>query len=102
MERWPSVPGTLGDRVRAELAERALPKSEAIIGGSDRDEGAMAVAWSNAERAGVSDDLTLVVRSLSAAVIPEAARGWIVTNPPYGVRVGEADRVRHLWAQLGN
>jgi len=24
-----------------------------------------------------------------------------VTNPPYGVRVGEADRVRNLWARLG-
>ncbi len=25
-----------------------------------------------------------------------------MSNPPYGVRVGEADRVRDLWAQLGN
>jgi 23S rRNA G2445 N2-methylase RlmL len=26
----------------------------------------------------------------------------VVTNPPYGVRVGDADRVRDLWAQLGH
>jgi putative N6-adenine-specific DNA methylase len=26
----------------------------------------------------------------------------VVTNPPYGVRVGEADHVRDLWAQLGH
>ena len=24
-----------------------------------------------------------------------------MTNPPYGVRVGESGRVRDLWAQLG-
>jgi putative N6-adenine-specific DNA methylase len=34
--------------------------------------------------------------------LPDAARGWIVSNPPYGVRVGDSARVRDLWAQLGN
>jgi putative N6-adenine-specific DNA methylase len=102
MERWPTVAPSLGERVRAELAERAKPRAEAEIVGSDRDAGAIAAASSNAERAGVSEDIAVAVRSLSAAVFPDAVRGWIVTNPPYGVRVGEADRVRDLWAQLGN
>ena len=102
MERWPTVAPSLGERVRAELAERARPRADAEIVGSDRDAGAIAAASSNAERAGVSEDIVVAVRSLSAAVFPDAARGWIVTNPPYGVRVGEADRVRDLWAQLGN
>jgi putative N6-adenine-specific DNA methylase len=26
----------------------------------------------------------------------------VVTNPPYGIRVGDVDRVRDLWAQLGH
>jgi putative N6-adenine-specific DNA methylase len=26
----------------------------------------------------------------------------MVSNPPYGVRVGERDRLRNLYAQLGN
>jgi putative N6-adenine-specific DNA methylase len=59
-------------------------------------------AKSNAERAGVVPDLTLAERPISALALPEGARGWIVANPPYGVRVGDADRVRDLWAQLGN
>jgi putative N6-adenine-specific DNA methylase len=102
MERWPTVSRTLGDQVRAEFADRTLLKSSAVIVGSDRDAGAIAAATSNAERAGVEGDVGLAVRSLTAAQFPEASRGWIVTNPPYGVRVGEADRVRDLWAQLGN
>jgi putative N6-adenine-specific DNA methylase len=102
MERWPTVAPSLGERVRAELAERAKPRADAEIVGSDRDVGAIAAASSNASRAGVSEDIEVAARSLSAAVFPAAARGWIVTNPPYGVRVGEADRVRDLWAQLGN
>jgi putative N6-adenine-specific DNA methylase len=101
-ERWPGVSRTLGARVRAELAERTTPISPGVIAGFDRDAGAIAAAVANAERAGVSADLTLAVRSLSAAELPSGSRGWVVTNPPYGVRVGEADRVRDLWAQLGH
>ena len=46
-------------------------------------------------------DLDLRVAPLSAAAAP-AGPGWLVTNPPYGVRVGEADRLRDLYAQLGH
>ena len=102
MERWPTVAAGLGARMRADLAGAALPRAAASIGGSDRDSGAIAAATSNAERAGVASDVAWAVRSLSAAEFPAAVRGWVVTNPPYGVRVGEADRVRDLWAQLGN
>ena len=102
MERWPTVPALLGDQVRSQLAERAVASASVAIEGSDRDAGGIAAATSNAARAGVSHDLTLAVLSLSAARFPEGSRGWVVTNPPYGVRVGEADEVRDLWAQLGN
>ena len=101
-ERWPGVSRTLGDRVRAELAERARAESPVRIVCSDRDAGAIEAARANAERAGVAADIDFSVRSLSAAEFPTEARGWVVSNPPYGVRVGDADRVRDLWAQLGH
>jgi putative N6-adenine-specific DNA methylase len=101
-ERWPGVSRTLGDRVRAELAERARAVLPAPIVGSDRDAGAIDAARANAERAGVAANIDFSVRSLSAAGFPAGPRGWVVTNPPYGVRVGDADRVRDLWAQLGH
>jgi putative N6-adenine-specific DNA methylase len=104
------VSEALGREVRAELAARtrALPGvgvgSDRAIGaimGSDRDAGAIEAARGNAARAGVADDISFAVHALSAAPIPAHERGWIVTNPPYGVRVGESGRVRDLWAQLG-
>jgi len=101
VERWPGVPPTLGAWVRNELAGRGAMATLPPIVGSDRDEGAIAAAESNAERAGVRGDLELSVRALSAAEFPDAERGWVVCNPPYGVRVGEMDRVRNLWARLG-
>lgn len=101
-ERWPGVSRTLGDRVRAELASQTGMRPTPRILGYDRDAGAIAAATSNAERAGVAADVGFAVQALSAAEFPAGGVGWVVTNPPYGVRVGEADRVRDLWAQLGH
>lgn len=87
----------------AELdAARAqqLDKSPARIVASDRDEGAITAAVANAERAGVSADIQLDVRALSAAAVPDEAC-WIVTNPPYGMRLGEGGSLRDLYAQFG-
>jgi putative N6-adenine-specific DNA methylase len=99
-ERWPGVPPMLGESVRMELAERSPSVSPGRVIGSDRDAGAIAAAMANAERAGVAGEVELSVRALSAAEFP-GELGWVVTNPPYGVRVGDAERVRDLWAQLG-
>lgn len=101
VERWPGVPPTLGAWVRSELAGRRADAPLPPIVGSDRDEGAIVAAGSNAVRAGVRGDVELAVRALSAAEFPDSERGWVVSNPPYGVRVGEQDRVRNLWARLG-
>jgi putative N6-adenine-specific DNA methylase len=69
--------------------------------GSDRDAGAVAAAAANAERAGVAPDIEWRHAAISA-IAPPADRGWIVTNPPYGVRIGDRRRLRDLFAQLGN
>ncbi len=102
IEGWPGVPAELGRSVRAELGARMLAASPAPIFGSDRDAGAIESARGNAERAGVAADLDFAVHALSSMRVPGAGGGWIVSNPPYGVRVGDAGRVRDLWAQLGN
>jgi len=68
--------------------------------GSDRDAGAIEAAASNAARAGVGEDVRLEVRPLSAIEAP-GGTGLLVANPPYGVRVGESDALRNLYAALG-
>ena len=101
VEHWPGMSAALAARVRGDFAAQVNPSPGGKIDGADRDAGAIAAAVGNAARAHVERDVAFVERSLSGLVLPEAARGWIVTNPPYGVRVGDAGRVRDLWAQLG-
>jgi putative N6-adenine-specific DNA methylase len=99
--RWPSYDADLWARLLAAARAGELPNARVPIVGSDRDAGAIEAATANAARAGVGADVSFVQHSLSASEAP-AGRGWVVTNPPYGVRVGAADSVRDLYAQLGN
>jgi putative N6-adenine-specific DNA methylase len=70
------------------------------ITASDRDAGAVEMAQANAERAGVADCIEFSCRAVSA--IEPSGTGWVVTNPPYGVRVSAHKDLRNLYAQFGN
>lgn len=83
---------------RARSQERTTLPSTILA--SDRDAGAVDAARANAERAGVVNHLDIRCQPISA-LAPPASRGWLVTNPPYGVRVGDRDRLRDLYATLG-
>jgi len=100
-ESWPGFEAERWRGLLAEANERILSTTSAPILGSDRDEGAVAAARANAERAGVASDLTLR-RAAVSAIEPPTPAGWLITNPPYGIRVGERAKLRDLFAQLGN
>lgn len=100
-ESWPDFDSGLWSEVVSAAQARVIPRAPAPIQGSDRDAGAIQAAISNAQRAGVLGDVELTERAVSG-IQPPAVPGWMVSNPPYGVRVGERDRLRNLYAQLGN
>lgn len=85
------------DRARGE----AVDEPPGAILASDRDEGAIRAARSNAERAGVASGVEFHVRSLSDAQ-PISGVGAMVTNPPYGNRMGDPEPLRDLYARLGS
>ena len=91
-EAWAGVV----DRAREEIR----PAAGVAIVGTDRDAGAIRAADANAARAGVGGDVDFAVRAVSA-LEPPPGPGWVASNPPYGVRVGERDPLRSLYAALG-
>jgi putative N6-adenine-specific DNA methylase len=98
---WPDFDRRVWNSMVAQAREGELSAAPAVIQASDRDEGATTAARSNSARAGVETDIDITTRSLSA-IAPPPGPGWLVTNPPYGVRVGERARLRDLYAQIGN
>ncbi len=99
-EQWPAAQPGVWSAARTAAASQRRSAVGFPLEGSDRDAGAIDAAHANAERAGVSDHAAFAVQALSDAQAP-APRGLLITNPPYGIRVGEADMVRDLYARFG-
>lgn len=96
--RWPDYDAVLFESLRAQSETSA--STPLAISGSDRDAGAIESARANAERAGVATSVEFIQCSISA-ITPPADSGWIVTNPPYGVRVSQNHDLRDLYAAFG-
>jgi putative N6-adenine-specific DNA methylase len=97
---WPEFDPTRWKAAVDRAREEIRPSAGVPILGSDRDEGAIEASLSNAARAGVGEDVEFSVRPVSA-IDPPPGPGSVVINPPYGVRVGERDPLRNLYAALG-
>ena len=102
---WPDFDATLWEKQIAEADAQQQRQTAQMAGSlhiqaSDRDAGAIALAQENAARAGVADAIEFTCRALSV-IEPPATPGWVVTNPPYGVRVGAGGDLRNLYAQFG-
>ncbi len=83
---------------RAQGLRRAPP-----IFAYDGDAAAVAGTAANSRAAGVESIIRLQHRSLSAMKLPPGmqAPGLLITNPPYGERLGHADELKDLYQRLG-
>ena len=99
--QWPELEPKKWQSVMEHARSVVLPAAPCLIRASDRDKGAIEAARANAERAGVGSDIEWSVRAVSALERVQGAPGLVAVNPPYGVRMGEADRLRDLYARFG-
>jgi putative N6-adenine-specific DNA methylase len=97
---WPGFDRHLWESLLLECEQDKIEGDYPEIQGSDRDEGAITLAGANAARAGAAGLINFSHRALSS--IEPHGRGWVVTNPPYGMRASPNKDLRNLYAQLGN
>jgi putative N6-adenine-specific DNA methylase len=97
---WPGWEARVWDQVLTEARDRILRGAAAPIVVSDRDAGAVRAIEQNAERAGVAADLTCR-RAAISDLAPPPGPGALVSNPPWGVRIGDQRALRDLYARLG-
>jgi putative N6-adenine-specific DNA methylase len=96
---WPGFNRQIWKKLLAE-ADRSVHPRGPRIQASDRDQGVVRAARENAFRAGVAERIDFSCRPISA-VEPPPGPGWVVTNPPFGVRVSPRNDLRNLYAVLG-
>jgi putative N6-adenine-specific DNA methylase len=88
-------------RIRDEAEARISNDAGAPIFGSDLFGDALKLARENLAAAGLADAVVLKQANVLEISAP-AAEGVLVTNPPYGVRLGEQEKLAAFYPQLGN
>jgi len=100
-ERWPFHDPRLFEELCRELGHRRTTPPQPIAA-RDRDERAVSAARRNATAAWVNQFVSFERRNVLDLQLPWEGAGMIVTNPPYGRRMGEVDRLRGLYRRLGD
>ncbi len=103
-ERWLGHDATVWQCLReaAEARRNLDALLEGRCAGSDRDQAAVRASIANANRAGLGNHLAFERRDLAhLPATPASSRGLVVVNPPYGVRIGDPERIETLYATLG-
>lgn len=105
--RWNGHQRQLWDELIAEAQSR---KAKGILDlniqlfGRDQDSKVLRSARQNAERAGVLEYIdfeTCRIEELDRSKLPEG-EGVMITNPPYGERLGETQQLMFLYRHLGD
>ncbi|SFO00731.1 THUMP domain-containing class I SAM-dependent RNA methyltransferase [Nitrosospira briensis] len=89
------------DRLKEAALSRQKPKTAQPIFGSDLYGDIVALARSNLAAAGFSEVVALKQANFLETSAP-ASSGFLVTNPPYGVRVGEQHELAEFYPKLGD
>lgn len=98
--RSPLIDPELITDVREEAREAIVPERlDPVIHASDIDEGALRLARVNARDAGVDQDIQFLKRDVRD-LTSRKDYGVVITNPPYGMRLGEEREIESLYRDL--
>ena len=104
-EAWPLVPSEVWQEAREEADDLLQRDRKLQIFGWDSSPEAIKLARFHAEQAGLADHVRFDVRSVKDFQLPNepegGSYGFIVTNPPYGERLGEEKEVEQLYREMG-
>ena len=98
--RWPDFDAALWKQVLTRANSLVRQDSTPLIAGSDRNAAALRASRENAERAGV-DGMLRLEKADALALRDQGPAGWIVSNPPYGVRLGDRAESKRLLSRFG-
>ncbi len=86
----------------AENKKKAGLNNAPVISGSDNSEQLVGVARLNVKVAGLAEIVKIFLCDASKNIVPYTATcGLIVTNPPYGKRIGQVQLLRTLYHRFG-
>lgn len=99
-QRWPTFAKALWSQLLAEADAAVRPLLPGLLFAADLLPTAIAVARQNAARAGVESLIDWAVADVAHAHLPAGSPGLVLSNPPYGVRLG-GPQLQRLYRDLG-
>jgi putative N6-adenine-specific DNA methylase len=92
---WPDFDPVVFAALRAEAEAAVLPTAGLRISGADCSEKWIEAARANVAAAGFAEVIRLQVRDVAAMRLEPGS--WVVTNPPYGIRIGDEETYAPVW-----
>ena len=99
--KWDRIPESLWKEERKKAFQEVDYDGELLIKGFDIDERAVEAARENAEEAGVGDDIRISKMDMKK-FRAEEDYGIIITNPPYGERIGDDEKIQKIYRKLAD
>ncbi len=96
----PDYEKNLWVKVKKEMDDKIIPLPEGIISGSDISQKVIETARTNLSRLPFFEKVKLSGQPFQH--IKEFHNGVIVTNPPYGIRMGKPEEVQLLFKEFGD
>jgi len=100
-QKWPSVNEEYWKKAKVEARKKIDLDSKIKIYGSDISQKAIKIAEENAIEAGVDDCIEFFVKDVTMIDKPPCENGILITNPPYGDRIGEEIDIENIHRKLG-
>lgn len=100
-QNWKNYRKDVWEKLVNEAINNELPPPETpMFFGYDLDSQMIKKAKINPQHAGV-DELIKFRKETLSLIKPEVTKGIVVTNPPYGARIGEEDWLKDVYRDLG-
>ena len=96
----PDFDNELWNKLKEDSESKIRPLKKGIITGSDKSQKMLDVANENLSRLPYSDSVKLNCHPFQH--VKQFENGTLITNPPYGIRLGNIEDVKDLYKELGD
>ncbi len=98
-ERWPAIPPEAWQEARQQAEAAQTAGGDMQLFGYDIDPESVATAQSNAQIAGVADDIVFAQQDVQDLWIDQQY-GILISNPPYGLRMSSYKELNEIYIAL--
>lgn len=100
-QKWQCIKDEYWNKTKIDARKAIDLQTDIKIYASDISNRAVSIAKENAIEAGVDDCIRFFVKDVNDLSYPSCKYGVLITNPPYGDRIGEISEIKKIHRKIG-